>query len=85
LQAVSQINREEWPSVPLLKMETRFVIRSLRNPLNLATRLIWRSRAHSRWCPVDQALRDERRVPADLDAWFRSIQSLGPSHTLTRL
>jgi hypothetical protein len=84
MRAVTAYREGDWARLALLSLETRAVIRSLIRRRALARRVVFRSGLHARICPVDQALRNDRRVPANLGKWFQSIRSMGPTHRLVQ-
>ncbi len=85
LSVASAVQNDEWATTSILSLEVRALARSLLWPRELVGRILWRSRAHARVCPVDRALDDDRRIPADLDTWFRSIEAQGTSqHQVVR-
>jgi len=70
-----------WNRSAMLAVEARAVLGSFVEP-HIALKRVWSRRVKAR-CPVLQTIfRDDRSVPADLDAW---IQSVASSHPVYRL
>jgi hypothetical protein len=73
LDALDAFRTGAWDARSLRKIQMRAVSRSLRDG-RAARRVAFQWKARMRPCPIARALRDGRSVPADLDAWRRTIQ-----------